>query len=390
MERVEDKVKNILAYSIDGKIIEFEASYTSSFADKQAENDHNIYYTEFEEYGNVSLLHGGHPVRAYQFSDVFASIRGLCTTTVLFQETSLMGVNPDYSGNKFENNTKSDFAVFLKKIKYPSEHKTPAVFCINLWDNNYQHFFIETLPRIWLAAKEFPNLPLIVQDREFIREITACIFPDTMFIYLKEDDAVFLKTSYFISPISKNYGEITKLQISAYQDIRCRFGKLKRHDVYCLAERQKYKQILYLSRKNADSNSGKYRYMINEEDFLEKLNVSQPLIVDYYEDKSLSYKISSVNSCGIYITPIGANLMNFIFSQHEINIFVIAHPVVNNVRWFTKFFKSICSTIHIMPITQTWFDEEKYNKEQRNFPYFIKIDESVRYIVDYLSAQKSA
>ena len=89
-------------------------------------------------------------------------------------------------------------------------------------------------------------------------------------------------------------------------------------------------KFIYINRKIRINNSGNNRFIINNNELTEYLKNKKFESIEF-EEMSLDDKFISTLNSTIIISPIGANLVNFFFSNNEsVKLFILLVPKTNN------------------------------------------------------------
>jgi capsular polysaccharide biosynthesis protein len=96
------------------------------------------------------------------------------------------------------------------------------------------------------------------------------------------------------------------------------------------------------------------------------------------ENLTILEKASILQGKKKIISPIGANLMNFIFLREDVRIGVIGHPGLNQFKWFQKLLMSVNPSLNIL-----LFDEVYAENSTQNSPYSVNIEEFDSWISNF-------
>ena len=121
----------------------------------------------------------------------------------LVLESTILGLYPRMQGSKYEENYIIEINPSLLTYEQ-GEALEEAAYCMNEWDHNYQHFIIETLPKIHLAYLK-TTCPIILMDCEHIREIVLIAYPNRDFIFLKKNSAIKVRCLHLPMPVAQNF-----------------------------------------------------------------------------------------------------------------------------------------------------------------------------------------
>jgi hypothetical protein len=330
---------------------------------------------------DVTLLPHYGKVCEKRYNDTFISFftvndtsfthRGVFFDQKLIVESCLLGqyLNLNYiddGGNICDDYVEETFTQDYSS--YQSIFLDEAFYCCLTYDVNYQHFLLESLPKICLASMLSDSIPIVVNDIPFIREILSYLIPEERLIYINPifDPVIYrCKKSYIIPSVGKNYHDLNNLQVSSLKKLR---------EVVLSASligSEVINDIAYNTRLTGQL-SGSNRSIANfsqVESLIHKFSIP----VFDFGGLTLSEKCSVSSLYKYQITPIGANLMNYIFVTQSLTLFVIDHPFYNNYghNFFIHVFQSLGLSIdyNILDISE----QCEQNKT---------IDNNVAYLID--------
>lgn len=206
------------------------------------------------------------------------------------------------------------FRYCLRSMHFQGLHvkrKIKGVYTsIMYWDyNNYYHFLIDNLPRLYAISKiKESEISLIVPKnyRKFYLDIIK-LFLDKRFkiVYISLNEVWEIERFYFPSFCSNVNNHCRYYIPKLYLD----FMKNKIFESLNIKKRSQNKRI-YISRKKA-----KVRRLLNEDQLfriLKKYNFKKV----YCEDLPFKKQVELFNSAEIIIAPHGAGLTNIIFSEN--------------------------------------------------------------------------
>ncbi len=280
----------------------------------------------------------------------------------LILEATILGLYPRMQYTKEEEVYIRDVNSLERSYEL-SETIEEAAYCMNAWDHNYQHFIIETLPKIHLAYLK-TNCEIIVTDNDFVREIVSTAYPNRTFRFLKLNSIVKVRNLYLPMPVAQNFEQVLPLQIFALLNLREKLA----------FPTQQTTDKMYLARLNVKGMAGQFRRMTNDSDVLDFFKRNN-VVIDDFSNKTLPEKVELSSRFKYIYTPIGANLINFIFTQNEINLYVISHPYFNSHAYFVALFEAMRLPIkyHVIPAGMEAFGDDNW-LGQLNSPYRVDMN----------------
>ena len=329
--------------------------------------------------GVMDVIPGaGEPVYVTNYGNLIPTFHGVLTDdNVLIEETSYIGLYPTNSDDRpiiLSNIQKS------RRINHGNQEK--VVVLTNHWDQNYQHFLMETLPRLHLLITSFSvDIPIILTDARHIRDIVGILYPDQNFIFLSGgqgfDQPVECIT---ISYVQKNLGRIHPLCIAAMRELRNKVIEISRKENIEPSSLVSA-QSVSIGRRTDNSNSGSARIMINQSEYTEYLNNAGYSEV-FLEDYNLIQKARVLSSAKTIITPLGANIMNLMFADSAERIFLIPHKLAFwSPAWFIEFIKLMCTSaksVEVIECVTIHDGPHKFNK-----PFSVEIEALGKAINNY-------
>jgi len=256
----------------------------------------------------------------------------------LIIESTLIGLNPRMQGAQEEFdyfNKINDVVLDAGYYRYLDE----VSYCLNAWDTNYQHFIVETLPKIH-ASQLKKNCPIVVLDMPFIREIVEMAYSSMEFIFLNHGEGIEADLVHIPMPVVQNFEPIVDLQVLAFENLRSKI-------LYPVS--QEFGDI-YLARMNTQGLAGHMRRITNDSEVMDFF-VKNDFKVDDFVEKTLIEKMVLTAQFKRHITPIGANLINYLFAQNPIDLYVFSHPYFTSHQYFINLFAAMKLPInyHILP-----------------------------------------
>ena len=250
------------------------------------------------------------------------------------------------------------------------------IFMSNSWDKNYQHFLLETFPRIFHANKLFaPDMPIAVVDLNFIREILSLCFPERKFLYLKENDHVNVTGAvYTFTPFMRSFTVPAEpITIEALTLLRDKVLKVTRQLNGTLRASPK----VYVDRRLdlvSDYAGARERKLRNPQDVYHLFS-KHDYVPIHFDGYTLYEKAMLLQGREHIILPMGSSCMNLLFIDQACDVTIINHPVA--LRWdfyFIDLYRKLASPIkeidyfegvHTSPhepahaYSPFWYDTEK-------------------------------
>jgi len=292
-------------------------------------------------------LGGGLP-RAIALMPGLASPLGHYVNDEFHWETTLYGLNPMYYQEahytvKQYRDWRASSKGLEGKIRCIGELEY-LVAVPGLWDLNYQHFIVESLPLIHYLSlvPSLSNVPILVNDSAHIREILGLLYPGREFIFCPQDAYVRVaRRALYITPVARNGGEIVESSVCAFRYLReCVLAALSNKSADA-APSPSLRKVYIGRRVVAGLNySGLNRAMVNECD-LQSALVRVGWELDAFDGLSLADKARLLSSASIAMLPVGANLMNLLFAPKGIRLILIGHPLFKPEKFFLNLFKSV-------------------------------------------------
>lgn len=336
---------------------------------------------------DVTLLpqYGDKLFSFFTVDDTVFTSRGVFFNQKLIVESCQLGQYPIYIDNSMGDHYVEECFwsdLFDKQTGFLDE----AFYCCLDFDINYQHFLIESLPKIYIASMLSDSIPIVVKDLPFIREILSYIIPEKRLIYITHYDIYKCKKLHIIPSIGTNYDNLNNLQISSLKKLR--ESVLSRS----LETGAIINDIAYNARLKGNI-IGSNRYITNfsqVESLIHKFSIP---ILDF-GDLTLPEKCSMASLYKYQITPIGANLMNYIFVTESLTLYVIDHPLHNDYghKFFIHVFQSLGLSIdyNVLNVSERCSSIE-YNgldNGDHNVPYSVDCIKLDNFLCDFKARLK--
>lgn len=293
----------------------------------------------FGEYDILDLgrrcneLGGGTP-RAMVFGPGMSGPLGFNPGSRYAWGTSLFGINPQQFGSPYYDDMYLHGAerCAAAMADPPTDGLAGLIVIPGLWDSNYQHFLVETLPIIHYINKidSLRDTPILVHDQEHVRETLDILYPGRAFLFCKKEDSVYAQRSLYFTPVTRNFDALSPIAVEALKALRERTIEKALQEHGAPAERS---SLVYFRRVDKPEYAGRFRTMANEADLLAAIE-PHGARVEAFDDLSLTQKASLLQGCRYALSPIGANLMNFLFAPAGVRLLVIGHPRFSTGPWF--------------------------------------------------------
>lgn len=336
--------------------------------------EHRTLKFQVSDYGKVSPAYGDEYPTIYAAGSAMVVHGGVVMADGVVQTSSFFEIYRSFSN--VDDEIKFYHERFCQESDYHYAGRVDftinqAIYCEHLWDRNYQHFMVETLPRLWVLAQipAYAGLPLIVSDFEYVREIAVLCFPGREFIYINENSKIMVTGQVvFCSAIAKNFAEISEPLIGALRFLR---DCVLRH-VAGLEQAGLAPELSYFGRKFAAEYAGNRRVMENFS-YLEPILQEHGFEITDFDGKLIIDKAKLLRHLRCAVSPIGANLMNFLFAPQNSVLIVINHPIFNAAGYFFDLLASLGFDRGQMLVFE---DVEVADKENvwPNCPYVIDIE----------------
>lgn len=285
-------------------------------------------------------LGGGVP-RAMVLGPGYAGSMGHWRDGQFLWETTLFGVNPMY----YENHFGGPYAEWAEQFGSSAPINVVgslerAVVVPGMWDTNYQHFIAESLPVIHYicGVGTLNDLPIVVHDRPYVREILGILYPDRQFVFLQGGKFIHITDrALYITPITRNVDELVEASQRSFKHLRDQVFRAAGLPEDGIPENG---VSAYYGRIVQPEHSGRTRVMVNEEELQTGLR-DRGFAMRTFDGLSMVDKVRSLADTSVIVTPIGANLLNLMFAPRSLKVLVIAHPVFKNTDWFFGLFRTL-------------------------------------------------
>lgn len=320
----------------------------------------------------------GANILIYTIDQALVTVGGVVETkkmkTVL--QTTPFGHNPHWVSGAFIpddahalRRVYDDFTFRVTSVD--SDHRRDYYYAVNYWDVNYQHFLIETAPKILhLLAAGSPAAYIYVRDFEHIRDFVEVLGKVGRFRFVKDGEVILRDGPlHFLSPVATNFNPLSDFVIESLRQ----FSKqVAAKALPIKASLKKPSPLLFLGRRDGDPrNQGRGRSIVNK---AEVDHVLDRFGGDQVSLEGLTYaeKVSVLSDRHCIVTPIGANLMNVAIAQNISTVIVLCHRVFGaaSEQWFETLLKKSVSGIERI----IFFKPVEMVGEDRHCPYRVNVD----------------
>jgi capsular polysaccharide biosynthesis protein len=272
----------------------------------------------------------------YNTSEInIETIFGLDENDKLIQHFTF-DVHLDVNNEIFENKIKK---CYLNDIKYI---ENGFLFYSFSYQVAFCHYMTQTVPKLYeyLELQNYINYKLLIPKNTYnnlCKDILQCMNINN--IEIMEDNTIyiidnFVKSNKYLAP-PDNY---SASHLYVYKKIR--------ESLYIHPNSDAYKKI-YIKRDGkpnidyGNNETGIKRQLLNEEELIENL-LKMDFQIITLGNKSLFEKKILLEDSKIIITPLGANCMNFIFSNAPKNILLLS----NNENFGEEYYINLCSELN--------------------------------------------
>lgn len=272
-----------------------------------------------------------------------------------FQAYNDKGVIPEtFLNSKYNKN----FNTGMKECISPVIIEEPVFMLRYQWENNYQHFITEVLPKlnVYFSLRESVPAKILIRDLPFIHQLILPLVDENDIIIQKED--VLMKECYFTDVKNINFQPIDRKTIELLHRIR---------DFYSVEKEMK--GILYLDRADSHLNQGNNRKITNKEEILDYLRVDTVKL----EEMDLKEKTKALSGYHTIITQYGANMMNLVFANNLRRVIFIGSKNFN-LNDYLKFTRSLLPGVDLKSFTSKHVENKDVNS-----PFWISLPEFKRF-----------
>ena len=198
------------------------------------------------------------------------------------------------------SNYKKTFKNYIKRVKLKTIKINQSIWLTDLWSNNYFHWFTDTFPRLLLAEKHYPDIPIIIpayfNQYPYITE-SLKVFPKTKILWLRNYQKFRIKELIYIAHTAPtgNYNETLIKEVS---------NKLR--------EKFELNKISANSKTIISRQSAPNRKIINCNQLVKPLNKNNINNI-IFENKTWIEQIRIAANTNMLIGTHGAGLTNMLF-----------------------------------------------------------------------------
>lgn len=240
---------------------------------------------------------------------------------------------------------------------------------------SFGHFMTQTIPKLTEYMNHYKHLKLLIPKHHYdlitqnILE-TLNLIPN---VYLLNEKTLYnIKTFQVSQRYEAPPGNLHCDHLWIYNQIR---------NNLIIDNELGFSKYIYLKRDNVSSDIGIYRQILNENDLIENLEkIGFETIT--LGNKSIYDKNKLLNNTKILITPIGANVMNLLFSNLPHNIIFLSNDLC---YIYDNYIINLIQTLNKKNNNSIIF-KYKSNIEKvdplnsMNAPYFVDIQQIINYI----------
>jgi capsular polysaccharide biosynthesis protein len=254
----------------------------------------------------------------YDIDDAYVSPYG-----AIFKNGRIIGKS--IYKTSFKNTLKLLLSFYKKKIKRKVITIEDQCVVINhSWYQNYYHWMIEIVPRLYLIKDELSNKKLILNSNLSKFQIdTLEKFNFKEIVFINDDELARCKSITFTSfpnfysnrfiQIEKKKIKLIELNLNNSIMNQMKDWFIANNSLIVNSLEIKNKKI-YISRKKAA-----YRKILNEE-ILEKLLFKNEFVKVYLEELSFDQQVQLLNTTSIAVSIHGAGLTNILFMKQKTHI----------------------------------------------------------------------
>jgi hypothetical protein len=227
----------------------------------------------------------------------------------VFKEITTLKEN--FQKNKFSSKLKNKNKYIKGSVCY-LETKTDL-------NNNYSHFILETLPRLYIISKSgiVPDYYIIPGNKEFHKEFYELIGIDPNKILILEPNLVVQAENLIITTLLNNWEYTTYRDFKIPKRNWLNSWLKEYYQSYYNKIEPKFNKHIYISRKIASN-----RHIVNEDELIEIINKHNFEVI-YLENYSVIEKAQLFKSATCIVSIHGAGLANTIFCNPNCTILEI-------------------------------------------------------------------
>jgi len=272
-------------------------------------------------------------------------------------------------------------------VSKPFETLNEPIFFIHYkWCYNYQHNYLEALPNVYYYIELKKTIKdLYITCPGNLKDVYADVFKmlnlDINYIKVIETNYNFKKL--YISKFKPNWFSDDNKSLFISNVIRDNLSEKNKDKI-----NKNCDKCIYVNRRN--DLAGKNRFIVNNDNVIDCVKNTFEIIT--FEDMTIEQKFLSTLNSKIVISPIGANLVNFYFSNNDaIKLFILLVPHSDKSPKYKGFYdcnlKLLISLGKINPtIIKTLYCEVTHNNlshDEVNNPYTVNIDELDKIIKEF-------
>jgi capsular polysaccharide biosynthesis protein len=216
------------------------------------------------------------------------------------------------------------------------------------YEKSFAHYLCQTVPKLYDYINTYSNYKLLIPESRYnnlCKDILKLLNISESQIVILEDGIIYDILDYIITPIYHAIPSyMTSNQLSIFKKIR---------DNLEIKQNLNPRRNIYIKRDGipndnfGNSETGILRQIKNENELIDSLRIKGFEIISL-GDKHIIENIILLNDINICITPLGANMLNFIFSNAPKKIICLSN---HNNFGFEQYISTIdnlnnCKTNH--------------------------------------------
>ena len=212
-----------------------------------------------------------------------------------------------------------------------------AVNCLQYNSWGFYHWFLETFPRVVYALLMRINVPILVPDKSFVRELLKKLDLDKFVMYINPNDTVCIERSVMLDwECTDRYRSFGNYEfLVPCEVLRKTYETLSTIRV----KKDEPQAIVWLSRSKVS-----IRNCVNEDDLIDALKKSTSLDVVKFipEEYSLEETLKLMGRCAVFIGVHGGGFSNLLYAHQDTHVIEIGMKE----NFYKSYFRDMCDTLH--------------------------------------------